>query len=53
MVYSRARQLFRTELPGVGWPCGEFNSEQAMLPLRVRYLARAELELLAEGIISR
>lgn len=52
MVYSRARQLFRTELPGVGWPSGEFNGDQAIVRLHTRYLARAELELFAEGIIS-
>lgn len=51
MVYSRARQLFRTELPGVGWPCAD--GDLAMVRLRVRYLARAELELLAEGSIRR
>ena len=52
MVYSRARQLFRTQLPGVGWPCGELDDDQAVVRLRARYLARAELELLAEGTIN-
>jgi len=53
LVYSRARHLFRTEMPGVGWSSPEAEPDHGMQRLCTQYLHRAERELVAEGLISR
>jgi hypothetical protein len=53
LVYCRARHLFRTEMPGVGWPPGGGIGDPAIHRLRAIYLTRAEDELLVEGLIGR
>jgi hypothetical protein len=53
LVYSRARHLFRTEMPGVGWSSPDVQPDQGMQRLCKQYLNRAEIELVAEGLISR
>ena len=52
LIYSRARHLFRTELPGVGWPGSDQPCDPEYVRLSASYLCRAERELSAEGLLG-
>ena len=53
LILSRARLLFRTDLPGVGWPSPtDLSHDEKLMKLQATYLERAEQELIVEGIID-